>query len=114
MDRSIFWPEYVRAGWTRKVQVKQSGLPRTTVDVIYRRPTEILFGNTVSTNEHSIYFQTADLPNLAEGDAVAFLDDDGAAIKTERFTVRREPWVSNNPADDTSGYFSYAVLTKDE
>lgn len=111
-DRSVFWPELKAAGMLRAVVVKQSGKPAVNVDVKYAQPTERRFDGSASSQEHSIKYQHADLPYLAEGDLVSFLDDAGAVIRAERFRVRECPLVSALPGDDQSGYFRHAVLTR--
>lgn len=109
-DRSIFWPEFKAAGMLRVASVKQAGKSATIVDVKYSQPTDTL--SQQLSQEHSIKYQHADLPNLAEGDTVSFLDAAGAVIRAERFRVRSAALVSNEPADDRSGYFRYALLTR--
>lgn len=109
-DRSVFWPEFKAAGMLSPAAVKQAGKPRVLVDVRYSQPSDGI-GSQVS-QQHSIKYQHADLPYLAEGDLVDFLDADGAVIRAQRFKVREAPLVSNNPGDDTSGYFRHALLTR--
>ena len=108
LNRAIFWPTFIAAGFTRRAKIGKN-----IVHVIYRAPTELLFGGRQQSNEHTIYYQDADLPNLAEGDSVVFVDEDGAKIKGQTYKVRRAPWTSDIPGTDQSGYFKYAALTKD-
>lgn len=111
-DRSVFWPAYKAAGFLRPALVKQSGKPAATVDIKYVQPDEQRLDGAVASRDHAIKYQHADLPFLAEGDAVSMLDANGVVIKTERFRVRQVPMISNDPGDDRSGYFRWAVLTR--
>lgn len=78
-------------------RVKQTGAAAVVVDVVFRRPGQVLAVGVVSL-EYEIEYQTADLAKLVEGDAVV--------ISTEKFKVRTPPL----PQGD--GYFSVATLTR--
>lgn len=99
---AVLWPALKAAGMLNLATVKSRGAH--DVDVGFRRPGEVL-GSGIITTDYAIEYQTADLPRLAEAEAVTIWAD---AEKTsgEKFKVREAPL----PQGD--GYFSVAVLTK--
>lgn len=110
--RAEFVDAFADAGLWSPAQVKSGG--RTaTVQVGYRQPTENIFGQQAS-QQHAIDYRASDLPKLAEGDPVSFLDDDGAVIKTRRFKVREAPFVPGDAIAGTQGdgFWKRALLTQ--
>lgn len=112
-DRTIFKDEFVAAGLWIAIRVTSQDTPPVVVDThaYYSRPGTMRVGSSAS-NEHEIKYVHDDLPDLVERDGIEFLDDDGNAIAGEAYRVRQDPFVSEAPSDDQSGYFRRALLTK--
>lgn len=105
-DASVFWPAFKAAGMLRPVKVKQA-----VVWVGYVEPDTLRFDQTRST-DYEIEYQTADLPNLAQGDPVLLLDAALVPIAKAKFRVREAPFVPDIPAEGNDGTFRRALLTK--
>ena len=93
-NQALFWPAFKAAGFLRPALVKQSGRLAATVDVGYVEPETLRFDQTRS-KDYEIEYQCADLPALAEGDMVTFLDADGVPIPKAKFRVREAPFVTD-------------------
>ena len=105
--------EFIAAGFWEPIRVTDLASPPVSVDcyAAYRRPDNLKVNGTLS-NDHWIEYQAADLPTLAEGHLVTRMDENGDPIAGEDFRVREAPFVTDDPASDTSGYFMRAILTK--
>jgi len=109
-DESVFWAEFIAAGFLKKVRVKPTGAPLTDVYVRWDEPNNNFLG--AQSKDYQIEYQHSDIPTLSEGDAVTKLDDAGNPISKEKYKVRETPFVNANPADSQSGFFRHALLTK--
>ena len=102
LDRSVFWPRFLAAGFLDTATITSGG---TTADynVGFSQPDQPRFDGRVRSTDYEIEYQAADLPSLAENDAVTI---DGVLYR-----VREDPFVEpgGNAAD---GYFKHALLTK--
>lgn len=102
LDRSAFWPQFLAAGFLDTATITSGG---TTDDynVGFSRPDQPRFDGRGRSTDYEIEYQAADLPSLAENDAVTI---DGI-----NYRVREDPFVEpgGNAAD---GYFKRALLTK--
>lgn len=96
----------VAVGFTERVKVKQA-----IVAVDYWEPDSYRNNGSIS-KEYGIEYITSDLPNLAEGDIVVFIDADGNPIPKRKFKVRSTPYVSEDPRKGTDGTWHCADLTK--
>lgn len=74
----------------------------------YIRPDVLKMRGALSA-EHEMKYQADQLPDLTEGDTVEFLS---GVANGMTFRVRSTPFVSDDPAEDRSGYFKWAYLTK--
>jgi len=110
-DESVFWPELQAAGMLRHVRVKPSSRPATDVYVRWDRPDDL---NRVGAQvtDYEMEYQHADLPTLAEGNAVTLLDADGNPVAGGKYQVRQPPFVNADPANSRTGFFRHAYLTK--
>lgn len=113
-DRSVFAPAFADAGMWVPIRVTSTASPPVVTDTVaaHRQPTFTRGGASLS-DEHEIEYQRHTLPDLAEGDVVDFLDDDGNPIAGQQFRVRQSPEVPNNQNQNTdqTGYFMCAYLT---
>ena len=111
--RAEFKAAFVAAGFWKPARVTSDGSPQvvTDADVAYRRPDSTRLGGSIS-NDHEIEYVASDFPDLAEGDTVELIDDDGGVIAGSTFRVRQPPYITDNPGDDQSGYFLRALLTQ--
>jgi hypothetical protein len=110
-DQSIFWPSFKVVGFLKLATVKQSGAPVKDVDVGYVEPDREGFVGRARSKDYEIEYQVADLPRLAEGDAVTIWADDTKASGV-KFRVRESPFVPEIGAEGNDGYFKRALLTK--
>jgi hypothetical protein len=94
-----------------RVTSQESPAVVTDTHAAYIRPDVPRVTGSLSS-EHEIKYQGDDLPDLTEGDGVEFLDEDGTPIDGKTFRVRQVPFVSDDPNDDTTGYFMRALLTR--
>jgi len=100
-NESVFWPAFAAAGFLVEAVVWRVGqdaaLPAVNVELAM--PDEKLVTGTQST-QYVMQYQAADLPDLAEGDAVT--------IGAQAFKVREPPFTDGA---DPTGYFRKAMLT---
>jgi hypothetical protein len=112
-DRSVFKPAFIAAGMWIPIRVTSQDSPPVVTDTHagYAQPGVVKVSGSMSS-EHQIKYQRDDLPELTEGDGVEFLDADGNPITGKSFRVREEPFVTDDPNDDATGYFMRVRLTK--
>lgn len=103
-DPSVFWPEFKSAGMLSTATDADGDF-----DVGFAMPGQPKLNGSGWSNEYEIEYQTADRPNLAEGDALSIVDPDGNALGD--FRVRAKPYVSA-PGNAADGTFMCALLTK--
>lgn len=102
LDRSVFWPQSLAAGFLATATITSGGTT-ATYSVSFSQPDQPRFDGRGRSTDYKIEYQAADLPSLAENDAVTI---DGVLYR-----VREDPFVEpgGNAAD---GYFKHALLTK--
>lgn len=113
-DRSLFAPAFAAVGmWIPIRLTSQDTVPDITNGFArYRRPDVVKVGGALSA-EHEIGFEAIAFPLMREGDRIDFLDSAGGdPINGRAFRVRAPPFVTDDPAEDRSGYFKVAMLTK--
>ena len=105
--------EFAAAGLWIPIRVTSDASPPVVTDTHanYRAPDNVRVNGSIS-DDHEIEYVAADLPTLAEGHLVDFLDDAGDPLAGRSFKVRQPPYITDNPADDQSGYFKRALLTR--
>lgn len=102
MDRSIFWPAFVAAGLLSTATITSGGTT-ANYSVGFSQPDQPRFDGRGRSSEYEIEYQAADLPALAENDAVTI---DGTAYRV------REPSYVTPGGNAADGYFRCALLTK--
>lgn len=113
-DRSVFKDELIAAGMWVPIRVTSTDSPPVITDthVGFKSPDNVRLGGSLS-RDYEIEYVAGDLPDLAEGQRVDFLDTDGGdEMSGQAYRVRQPPYVTDNPVDDQSGYFLRALLTK--
>lgn len=112
-DRSIFKPQFIAAGMWEAIRVTSNDSPPVITDThALRRAPDVQLLRSHQSNQYEIKYVHDDLPDLTEGHTVEFIDADGDPIAGRAYRVRSEPYVSDAPSDDRSGYFKRALLTK--
>lgn len=111
-DPSLFWTAFRDAGFLKLATVKmRTGGAAVDVHVGYVEPDRERFGGGARSKDYEIEYQAADLPKLAEGDAVTIWTDD-TKVSGTKFRIREAPFVPEVPAEGNDGYFKRALLTK--
>lgn len=111
--RSEFKQAYIDSSMWLPIRVTSQDSPPVVMETYagYRQPTDIVYGQE-NTQSYRIEFVESDLPNLAEGDTVEFLDSSGNVITAMRFKVRESPFVQNDLLAHGDGFFKRCLLTK--
>ena len=113
-DRSIFRPLFAAVGLWEPVRLTSQDTTPIVTDGFarYNRPDTVKVIGALSA-EHEIRFVAGEFPDMREGDRVDFLDGEGGdPVAGRAFRVRSTPIVTDDPAEDCSGYFKLAELTK--
>ena len=108
--RHLFRQAFAAVGIWDSVRVTSQDTPPVVIETEagYIRPDVVKMSNALSA-EHEMKYQADQLPDLAEGDGVEFLSGVATGML---FQVRSTPFVSDDPAEDRSGYFKWAYLTR--
>lgn len=97
-----FWAEFEDAGMLVDCTfLLPGGRVTRTVKVGYTQPDDMPFAGTRST-QHMIEYQTADMPDLKEGDELL--------VNGVTFKVREASFV--DPEGGSNGFFRKALLTR--
>jgi len=97
-DPSVFWPMFARCGLLKDARYTPPGGTERPVKVGFVQPDMLMLQNAVQSSQKEIEYQTADLPELSEGDR---LEIDGEVFR-----------VAVYPAKQGDGYFSRASINK--
>lgn len=107
------WREFTANGFHDPALFKQHGKPAVVAWVGFVQPDVNHFGERARSKEYEIEYLYDDLPALAKGDQVTFLDTDLLTpLPKAKYALRDDPTVSQNPAEGMDGTYRRALLTR--